>query len=494
MHVTLTSIKRAFDCFIITVFGIVSFTLLYRPTKLFPLYRKIIEKNKHIVSPQPLDVSDDGFHFNRQAPQHDKFLSYEPPIGSWSDQLLAFQNAVIIATLLNRTLLAQPLVSELVGKRLRSLVRVQLKSDSEVYKLMTLKFTVPISAVINIRLLNRLLRVKPIQSTYMEFLQEYMNFSWHDVCHKDNLGFWVDFIPSPKNTFAWKILEAQEFVPVKSYFSGVEPVCEEEIEMIDHNMENTVPVLRGILTELAAVQKDVIYFRGGSIAARELRFLSKKRTAQAQMWIMKYIQFSSYVQEKISAIVHNIKKPYNAIKLTDNQSDQILDNIIRFRLKEMEKKSFQNITNRLYVISEFKNKKELSMLKDKGYELYSITDLVPQGVSENLRYDVQKLLGELISKHARYFEGPQDSYMIQRARVHEAHVQDGLLTSLISVKWVLHTINRNKRITARKSMPERTIAHNGLVIFMCKLCRTMQSRLRQRTCRSALNECDRRYS
>jgi hypothetical protein len=359
---------------------------------------------------------------------------------------------------------------------------------------MTLKFTVPISAVINLRLLSRLLRVKPIQTTHVEFLEKYRNLSWYNVCHKHNLGFWVDFIPSPNNVFAWQILEAQEFVPFKSYFHGIEPVCEQDMEMID-NMQSIVPVLRGILTELAAVQKDVIYFRGGSLVARELRFLSKQRTAKAQMWIMKYIQFSTYVQEKTRVIINNMIRPYNAVKLTENDNPEILQNTIRFRLKEMEKRYFRGVTNRLYVITEFNDTKGLRILKDKGYELYSTKDLVPEGISEYIRYDVKKLLGELICKHARYFEGPEDSYMIQRARAHEAHSKDGLLTNFISVKWAFHTISRNNKLSSVKIKDisiRNTAAQDQLIVLMCKLCKTMHSRLRKLTCALVINECTKR--
>lgn len=236
MRISFTLIKRALDFLFLAVFAFVTISLIYRPAKLFPVTRKVFynaeDFKQHKQHTFPTNILDDGFHFIGNS-LTEKFISYEPPIGSWSKQLLAFQNAVIIAALLNRTLIAQPLVSEIEGNRLRSVVRQELKSDSEAYKGMDLKYMVPISSVINLKILRQLLRVKAIHSTYTGFLKQYSNLTWHNVCHKDSLGFWVDFIPSPANDFAWKILEAQEFVPLKSYFHGVEPVCEQEMEMLD---------------------------------------------------------------------------------------------------------------------------------------------------------------------------------------------------------------------------------------------------------------------
>lgn len=492
MRVSFNFIKRTLDFFFLGIFLFVSISLFYRPSKLFPTIRRTYINAEDLKKEQQTASSrilDDGFHFFENS-FTEKFLSYEPPIGSWSKQLLAFQNAVIIAALLNRTLIAQPLISEDHGKRLRSIMRQELKSDSEAYKLIDPKYMVPISSVIDLKILRQLLRVKAIHSTYNDFLKQYSNFTWHNVCHKDSLGFWVDFIPSPANDLAWKILEAQEFVPLKSYFQGVEPVCEQEMEMLDR-VENSSPVLRGILTELSVVQEDVIYFRGGSLAARELRFLSKKRTVIVQKWINNYIKFSPYVQDKIHSIVQHMKRPYNAVKLTNSLNLEIMNNTIRFRLKEMEKRKFRHVTNRLYVINEFNETNGLHILERAGYKLYSTMDLVPDGVSRYIKRDVQKLLGELLCKYAWFYEGPLDSYLIQRARVHEARLKDGLLTSLVTVKWAVHTVNRNHRILVDTGDKPKanTPSYHPLLNVWCKLCKTMKKTIRLKACQPILNEC-----
>ncbi|XP_032242045.1 uncharacterized protein LOC116620363 [Nematostella vectensis] len=489
MQVTLLTLRRALDGFILVVLGIISLALIYRPDRLFPglssTRTSVGNRRRFILS---LEFNDDGFHFKRH--RKERFMSYEPPVGSWSDQLLAFQNAVIIAALLNRTLLAQPLFSELESKRLRKHVREDLKSDSEVFKLINTKFLVPISAVIDLSRLSHLIRVNPIQTSHAQFLENYKNLTWHSVCHKSALGFWLDFIPSPENSRAWNILQKQTFLPLKTFFSGVEPVCEQELEMVD-SVKNSAPLLRGILTELAFHGEDLIYFRGGSLATRELRFLSKKRTAQAQKWVSDFIRFSPYLLKRMSQMAENIRKPYNAVFIAPSKNPDVFNNNIRYRLREMEKRKFRSISNRLYIGSSQVDLRDLKGFMDLGYELYSPKDIIPEGISEHIKYDVRKLLGELLCKFAILYEGPMDTFATQRARLHEARRMDDLLIDHISVKWAGHTIKR-PYMAERKEEATTKPESDGLRVMFCRICKTMQIRLKNATCRPILSDCKKR--
>lgn len=297
---SLTSLKRLLDCFAVMVLVMVSLTLMYRPSTLFRGHKRIYA-NEKLVADIVLssDFADDGFMF---VPVHDKekYLSYEPPVGSWSKQLQAFENAVIISKLLNRTLLAQPLASELEIKRLKKIIRRTLQPDSKVYDFLDKKFTVPMSSIVDLKHLSKLVRIHSV--SHREFLNKFKNLSWFDVCHRDSVGFWVDFIPSPNNHNAWKVLEAQNFVPLSFSIPVAEPVCDYGLQ-IKTDSYQPKPFIRGIISELSQVKEDVVYFRGGSLATRDIRFLSKKRTALAQRWTSDYIRFTRYVQEKLQTIM-----------------------------------------------------------------------------------------------------------------------------------------------------------------------------------------------
>lgn len=484
-NLSVVVLKRILDGFIITILLMISATMYYQPSRLFPRRQKISNEDEKMNFSSywqflSSDFDDEGFHFPHAASTgRERFVTYEPPVGGWSKQLLAFENAVVVAKLLNRTLLAHPLISETEAKRLR---RVRIENErhgTQVSLEVEPKFTVPLSAVINIRQLSKIITVRLIRTSYAAFLEKFANFTFYDICHQDTIGFWLDFIPSPTSTKAWRVLEAQHYDRVLRPIVELDPGCDQELEMTGLQ-EKSTPIFRAFVTELADVEADIISFKGGSLATHELRFLSKHRAAMAQSWLLSYIQFSLYTRERVQRIVRSIKKPYNVIIITNNSDSLTLNNILHFRLKEMEKRNFRQVTNRLYVVTNLEDFSVLRPLELTGYELYSANKLIPSGLSPHIRNDVIKLLESLICKYARLFVGPLDSHLLQRARIHEAKRKDGLLTEHINVRWAMHTMRKKFRILSnnvskdekRKNSSAMTTNLRAMVCGMCKQMRT----------------------
>ena len=486
---SLTSLKRLLDCFAVMVLVMVSLTLIYRPGTLFRGRKKIYVNEKPVADiVLSSDFADDGFLF---IPVHDKekYLSYEPPVGSWSKQLQAFENAVIISKLLNRTLLVQPLASELEIKRLKYIVRRTSQSNSKVYDVVDRKFTVPMSSIVDLKHLSKLIRVHSVSRR--QFLDNFKNLSWFDVCHRDSLGFWVDFIPSPNNHNAWKVLEAQNFAPLSFSIPAVEPACDYGLE-IKSDFYKAKPFIRGIISELSGVKEDVVHFRGGSIATRDIRFLSKKRTALAQKWTSDYIRFTRYVQEKFQKIMTMIKQPYNAVLISTEDEAGNLTSTINYRLKQMKRLKFQDVTNILYIITHIKNLTVFEPFRTHGYEIYLSKSLIPPGISSFVRYDVTELLGLVICKYARLYVGSTDPYLIRRGRIHEAKKRDGLLVDHVTVRWAIHTVNRRHRF----SLPCNATGHWQLSLrtrkanyISCTVCKFMHGTSRDKLCSPLMSEC-----
>lgn len=486
---SLTSLKRLLDCFAVMVLVMVSLTLIYRPLTLFRDHKRIYANEKPVVDiVLSSDFADDGFMF---VPLHgkEKYLSYEPPVGSWSKQLQAFENAVIISKLLNRTLVAQHLASELEIKRLKKIVRRTLQPDSKVYDFLDKKFTVPISSIVDLKHLSKLVRVHSI--SHQEFLNKFKNLSWLDVCHRPSVGFWVDYIPSPNNHNAWKVLQAQNFVPLPFSVHAAEPVCDYGLQ-IKSDSYKPKPFIRGIISELSQVKEDVVYFRVGSLATTDIRFLSKKRTALAQKWTSDYIRFTRYVQEKLQTITTMIKQPYNAVLISTQDEAGNLTNTINYRLKQMERLKFRDLTNVLYVITHINNLTVFEPFRTEGYEIHLSKSLIPIGITSFVRYDVTELLGLAICKYARLYVGSTEPYLIRRGRIHEAKRKDGLLVDHVSVRWALHTVKRKHRFSAPRNvsahghLKQRT--HKTNYIF-CTICKFMQKTPRYQLCLPQMSEC-----
>ena len=489
---SLSSLKRLLDSFAVMVLVMVSLTLIYRPATLFRGHKRIYANEKPVADiVLSSDFVDDGFLF---VPVHDKekYLSYEPPVGSWSKQLQAFENAVIISKLLNRTLLAKPLASELESKRLKKIIRKTLQPDSKVYDFLDKKFTVPMSSIVDLKHLSKLVKVHSV--SHREFLNKFENLSRLDVCHRDSAGFWVDFIPSPNNHNAWKVLEAQNFVPLTFSIPIAEPVCDYGLQIKTDSYKPN-PFIRGIISELSKVKEDVVYFRGGSLATRDMRFLSKKRTALAQGWSTDYIRFTRYVQEKLHTIMTMIKQPYNAVLISTEDEAGNLTSTLNYRLKQMERLKFLEVTNVLYIITHINNVTLFEPFRTKGYEIYlskSLIPIIPTGISTFVRYDVTELVGLVICKYARLYVGSKELYLIRRGRIHEAKRKDGLLVDHVTVRWAVHTVNRRHRfitsrnVTAHGQLNQRT--HKANYIF-CTICKFMQRTPRYQLCLPQMNEC-----
>ena len=489
---SLTSLRRLFDCVAVIVLVLVSLTLIYRPASMFRQRSKKMRPNDEHVAKIHLssDFVDDGFLF---APAHnkEKYLSYEPPVGSWSKQLQAFENAVIISKLLNRTLLARALASELEIKRLGRIVRKNLQRDSKVYELLNKTFTVPLSSVVDFSHLSRLVKVRDVDGTYYQFTSDYKNMSWHEVCQRNSVGFWVDFIPANNNREAWKVLEAQDFVPLLLNVPAVENACDNELQ-VQAKPYKPKPFIRGIISELSKVDEDIVYFREGSIATGDIRFLSKTRTALAQKWVFDYIRFTPYLQIKIQRMMENIKKPYNALLISKEDEQANLNSTIYGRLKEMEKMKFRDLTNVLYIITRIENLTVFEPLRTKGYEIYLSKRLIPTGVSSFVRYDVAELLGLMICKYARLYVGPSDPYLIRRGRIHEAKTKDGLLADHVTVKWAVHTVKRGYRFNSTRNTTALSPPKTQMVNYIsCTVCKFMQGTEKHRLCLLLISECAR---
>lgn len=485
---SVTSLKRLLDSVTVLVLVVVTLTLIYRPAAMFHRPKKI-HLNEENVEDFVLtsDFEDDGFFF---APVHEKekYLSYEPPVGSWSKQLQAFENAVIISKLLNRTLLARALASEPEIKRLQRVVRKNLQPDSKVYDLLDKKFTVSISSAVDFSHLSKLIRVRDVIGSNQQFLSDYKNMSWYDVCHKDSEGFWVDFIPASNNQEAWKVLEAQHFVPLTIAVSGTEPACGHEPE-IQTDPYKPKPFIRGIISELGKIEADMVYFRGGSVATSEIRFLSKKRTTQAQKWALDYIRFTPYLQQKTQKIIAQMVNPYNAVLFSKEEEELNLTNTINFRLKQMEKMRFRDVTNVLYIITRVYNSTVFEPFKKQGYEIKLSDRLIPSGISSFVQYDVEELFMLIICKYARLYVGSNDPYLIQRGRIHEANRRDGIFIDHVTVKWAAHTVNGMYRF----SLPNNTSAHSlkahRVNYITCTICKFMQNTEKHALCLPLMSEC-----
>ena len=122
------------------------------------------------------------------APNHraTKLLSYQPPGNGWNNQRIALENALVLARLLNRTLVVHPLSPHDLGSRLKAgrhpgYVSYNMLNDSDL---------LPLSQFMDLDLMNQLVPVIEVNTSHPKFIREYSHLRWKNVCHSTGFGYW----------------------------------------------------------------------------------------------------------------------------------------------------------------------------------------------------------------------------------------------------------------------------------------------------------------
>ena len=393
--------------------------------------RGIRENNKHSHN----EVSK----VHVQTPRR-LYLTYQPPDGGWNNHRIALENALIMAKLLNRTLMVHPLASHdmAIFSRRKNLVFWRNLEKrwgiNWVYNLMAERDLVPISEVLDLQLMRSVLDVHEVKTNHKKFLEEFANFKWHHVCHSDALGFWVDAIPSENVSSTREI----EFVPNNS--SRSIRACPREIERY---MNASKPVIRQILSELKNERADIIYLSQDTSYKANVRLFHKEDAKQALQWILNNIKFSPQIYQKAFQILSILPQPFNAIHVRRTDHKISASMAPSHWLNSMAQKHFLKISAALYVATDEPNKAWFEPFHRAGYQLYFSDEFFnPSGRSFDM--DIKGLYDQVICIHAKLFIGSKSSSFsgfIYRSRG-EVMRRDGLILSHMPVGWFAHKLKR----------------------------------------------------
>lgn len=334
-----------------------------------------------------------------------KYLTYQPPGGGWNNQRIAFENAVLVAKLLNRTLIVHPMAPHQEILRIKTLSLFDL--SHEVYNRVPSSKLLPLSQVINLNRLSKLLPVKEILSNHSTFVEDNQHFSWYGVCHNGLQGMWVDKLPSYGNTRAWNALRqrAKHSQLLKDTIPAYRRSCKADMAL--YSKTDDIPFW-GILSELSHRTENIIYFEEGSMFFRQMLFMSRKRALDAQKWLIKYVTFAAPIWKRLRNIQHRLGFPFNAIHVrrTDHPTSQHVsqDNWLHL----LNKRGALNITSKLYVATDEKNMTWFSPFRKAGYDLVFAKDFMNELTQGNNSPHLQDIIGlteQLVCAHAYQFVG-----------------------------------------------------------------------------------------
>lgn len=338
--------------------------------------------------------------------QEMKYLSYQPPGGGWNNQRVAFENAVVLAKLLNRTLIVHPLAPHQEILRLKR--SRKMSAGYEIYNMLPKDKLLPLSKVIDLKELSKLVPVKEVTSSHVEFLKKYKHFRWHRVCHNGLVGMWVDTIPKKTNEEKWKLLQRhmETNLPIYGDLPLYRRICKTEMKQYGNT---SVRPVWGIWNELSNRTEDMLYFSEGSLYIRELLFFDKTTVLNAHEWIMRFIRFAPDIRKRVADVLEAMGHPFNAIHVrrTDHPSS--------FRIKQdywlqlLNARDAVNLTKTLYIATDEEDKTWFKAFSEAGYNLYFAEDFSDQLRLGNVNLAViQDMLGlceQLICAHADHFVG-----------------------------------------------------------------------------------------
>ena len=338
------------------------------------------------------------------------YLSYQPPGGGWNNQRIAFENAVIMAIMLKRILLVQPL-----GPHNRILELKKQYNQSvgyAIYNMLTTKELVPISKLIDLQRLSSLLSVYEISSNHHDFIKKYNSSSWYNACH-NGLSFpWVDKIPNELNSdrinFCQNFKKSGTIPKYRQYCPG--------------KSENELAFWE-FLPELRRRKEDMIYFEKGSLFVRQVFFTDYKRALSAQKTLIDWIRPAPNVLSNVAMIISTIGKPFNAIHVRRKNHKTGQRFGIQYWLSRLSKAKAIQYSEKLYVATDETNLTWFYPLTEAGYNVFFATDFdVFRRINESNPITGNDIIGfheQVICSHANIFIHSYYStfsWLIQRYR------------------------------------------------------------------------------
>lgn len=335
-----------------------------------------------------------------------KYLSYQPPGGGWNNQRVAFENAVILAKLLNRTLIVHPLAPHQEILRLKR--NRKISAGYEIYNMLPEDKLLPLSRVIDLKKLSKVLPVKEVISSHEQFVKDYQHLTWRQVCHNGLVGVWVDAVPKKTDEEKWRLLRQHMATNLPNHedLPLYRRICKTDLTQFDNSSFRPV---WGIWDELSNKTEDMLYFSEGSLYIRELLFFDRKTVLNIHDWVMKFIRFAPDIRRRVMAVLRALGRPFSAmhVRRTDHPSSFRMKQ--EFWLKLLKVRDALNLTKTLYIATDEQNKAWFKPFSDEGYNLF-----FPEDFQDQLRFEheniavVQDMLGlceQLICAHADHFVG-----------------------------------------------------------------------------------------
>ena len=391
---------------------------------------------------------------NHQSQLRTKYISYQPPGNGWNNQRIVLENALVLAKLLNRTLVVHPLSPHELGNRLK----LRYHSGYAAYNALNISDLLPLSKFLDLPLLSEVVPVAEVKNTHAQFLRDFGNITWKRICHSPGYGFWVDQVPQWAEEV--ELLARQKFSSLGRIWRER---CREERDRYEryqkNNQHDTLqltspstasPMIR-FVSDLAKDPSDMLYFEEGTLFGMQIRFTTHERALDAQHWVVDHIRYNAAVWKRVGVVSNRLggQKNYNAIQVRrgDHMDRKLAQS---FWIERMIQKNFSKEMP-VYVATNNADPHWFQPFLEEGFKLYfsaNFTDILNfRDIKETVRNDFLGIHEQCLCEAALHFvPSPASTFnaLILRHRG-EVREKDGLMMDTLHTYWIKHQ-SRDKAV------------------------------------------------
>ncbi len=367
-----------------------------------------------------------------------RLLSYQPPGNGWNNQRIALENALVLAKLLNRTLMVQPLAPHQLGNQLK---KTYLHGYLAYNRISTADLLPP-SRFLDLKLLSKVVPVKEVTLSHPQFVAEYSHMTWRNICHTPGYGFWVDRLPETE-------LEVE--LMTRQRFSSLGRVwrekCAGEQERAGlGDLTGSRPPMVRYVSDLEDDSSDIIYFEHGTLFGIHIRFTTLERAGAAQSWVVNHVHYNQRIWETVTRVKHTLGMRYNAIQVRrkDHRDRKLPPS---YWIERMIAKNFSKELP-VYVATNEAVEEWFRPFLMQGFKLHfskNFKELSFPSVQESLRNDLLGIHEQCLCEDAGEFVGSPSSTFnafILRQRG-EVKWKGELMMDTLHTYWIGHQV-KNK--------------------------------------------------
>ena len=205
-----------------------------------------------------------------------KYLSYQPPGNArgngWNNQRVALENAIVMAKLLNRTLLLHLMAPHDKG----ALYKAGVQPGYVAYNRLKQSDLVPLSVFLDLKQLSQLILVQEVVTSHHQIYHDFGQLSWRNICHSMGFGYWIDRRPTTVEEIS--MFKRQHYFHASNARKKKYPKEQQQAE-------GSIGAIVEYVSDYFNDPSEMLYFEQGTLFGIHIRFVHRDDAIAGQKWI-----------------------------------------------------------------------------------------------------------------------------------------------------------------------------------------------------------------